>query len=127
MFVRRQKFLASLAFVAAIAAAPAAHAEDSQDAVIVTAAQIRAEMADKYAEGLQLRAAGKTHGAFLAFQDAAMMGHPKAQRRLGEIYDAGDMAVRRDYLLALRWYQAAREQGEDIPVAGNRGYGPFSR
>lgn len=127
MFPRKAKFLASIAFVAAFACAPAAHAEDLSAAVVVTAAQLRAEMADKYAEGLQLRAAGKNAGAFLAFQDAALMGHPKAQRRLGEIYDAGDVAVRRDYLKALRWYQAAREQGEDIPVAGNRGYGPVFR
>lgn len=127
MFTNKSGFLASLAIVAAIAAAPAAYAEDSQGTVVVTAASLRAEMADRYSAGLRLRANGNNHGAFLAFHEAALLGHPKAQRRLGEIYDAGDSVVRRDYLKALRWYQAAREQGEDIPVAGARGYGPVFR
>lgn len=117
----KSKFLSSVAFVAAFAAMAPAHAESAETELVVTAASLRAEMADRYAEGLRLRAAGNPRAAFLAFREAAQMGHAKAQRRLGEIYDAGD-AVTHDYSEALRWYQAAREQGEEIPVAGKRGY-----
>ena len=54
-------------------------------------------------------------GAFLAFQEAAEIGYPPAQRKLGEIYDSGSTAVKRDYEESIRWYQKAREGGEDIP------------
>lgn len=117
-------YLSSIALVAAFIVSPVAHGESTASAdaeVVVTAAALHAEMADRYAEGLRLRAAGNPRAAFLAFREAAQMGHAKAQRRLGEIYDAGD-AVSHDYSEALRWYQAAREQGEEIPVAGKRGY-----
>jgi TPR repeat protein len=130
MFTVKSKFLLPLAFVAALSAGPVAHAEDSLAMLVVTPAMLRAEaqvMAERYAEGLRLRAAGDNYRAFLVFHEAAQLGHPKAQRRLGEIYDSGDAIVQRDYLKALRWYQAAREQGEAIPAAGHRGYGPVIR
>jgi TPR repeat protein len=122
------KFLAPLAVVAAFAAAPAAHAQDTVALLSDPSAAVRVEgrsMTARYAEGVQLRAAGDKYGAYRAFHEAAVMGHPTAQRRLGEIYDSGDAIVQRDYAKALRWYQAAREGGEVIPVAGHRGYGPL--
>lgn len=128
MFKLNAKYLAPLAVVAAFAAAPAAHAQETVAMLSDPAATLRVEgkaMTARYAEGVQLRAAGDEYGAFLAFHAAATMGHPTAQRRLGEIYDSGDAIVQRDYAKALRWYQAAREGGEVIPVAGHRGYGPL--
>ena len=55
-------------------------------------------------------------GAFSAFLAAAEDGYPPAQRRLGEIYDSGNSAVKRDYEESIRWYQKAREGGEQIPA-----------
>ena len=117
---------APLALVGCLAGAPAALAQDLHaslgDAIRVTPADGR-PAADRYAEGLALRAAGDDLGAFNAFQEAAELGHAKAQRRLAEIYDLGNAAVRRDYLLSLHWYQKARDQGEQIATPPRRSYG----
>ena len=61
--------------------------------------------------------------AFQAFLKAAERGEPRAQRRLAEIYDRGNAAVGRDYVEAIRWYQKAREQGEQISPPLRRSYG----
>jgi TPR repeat protein len=58
---------------------------------------------------------GDEKGAFIAFLAAAEEGYPPAQRRLGEIYDSGNAAVERNYAESIRWYQKAREGGEEIP------------
>jgi len=71
--------------------------------------------AQRNAEGLALQKRGDEKGAFAAFLDAAEHGNPPAQRRLGEIYDTGNSAVARDYAESVRWYQLARENGEEIP------------
>ena len=72
--------------------------------------------AQRHAEGLALERSGNDKAAFTAFLDAAEHGNPPAQRRLGEIYDTGNAAVARDYAESSRWYQKARESGEDIPA-----------
>ena len=71
--------------------------------------------AQRHAEGLTLDHRGDDHGAFIAFLAAAEDGYPPAQRKLGEIYDSGNSAVKRNYEESIRWYQKAREGGEDIP------------
>ena len=71
--------------------------------------------AQQHVSGLALEHRGDDKGAFLAFQAAAEQGYPPAQRRLGEIYDSGNSAVKRDYEESIRWYQKAREGGEQIP------------
>jgi len=58
---------------------------------------------------------GDNQGAFVAFLEAAEGGYPPSQRRLGEIYDSGNSAVVRNYSESIRWYERAREGGEDIP------------
>lgn len=130
-----ERTLAAMAIAAAFAVVPGAQAQeapgrqDTMAMLVVSPAALRAEAAasaERYAEGQRLRAAGDGYAAFLAFHEAALLGHPKAQRRLGEIYDAGDADVRRDYLKSIRWYQAARMQGEDIPAPARRSYGPSS-
>ena len=69
----------------------------------------------RHAAGLALERRGDDAGAFIAFLKAAEAGHPPAQRKLGEIYDSGNKAVERDYQASIRWYEKAREGGEEFP------------
>lgn len=71
--------------------------------------------ASRHAAGLALESQGDDKSALAAFTDAAEAGYPPAQRRLGEIYDSGNKAVKRDYEESIRWYQKAREGGEQLP------------
>ena len=71
--------------------------------------------AQRHAQGLVLDHRGDDHGAFIAFLAAAEGGYPPAQRKLGEIYDSGNSAVKRDFEESIRWYQKARAGGENIP------------
>ena len=92
-----------------IAAAPA-WAQDANRAPMSKQAA-----AQRYAAGLAMEQHKDEKGAFLAYLEAAEDGHPPAQRRLGEIYDSGNTAVERNYSESIRWYQKAREGGEQIP------------
>jgi len=79
------------------------------------AATLTAEAAAKrYREGLGLESRGDLQGALTAFLEAGEAGHGLAQRKLGQIYDKGNAVVPRDYQVALKWYQKAREQGVEI-------------
>ena len=78
----------------------------------------------RHVEGITLAHSGDDKGAFIAFLDAAEHGYPPSQRRLGEIYDSGNTAVKRDYEESIRWYQKAREGGEQIPPPKSYG-NPF--
>jgi TPR repeat protein len=78
-------------------------------------APVRSDAAGRHAAGLAMENRGDDKGAFVAFLDAAEGGYPPAQRRLGEIYDSGNKAVKRDFEESIRWYQKAREGGEQIP------------
>lgn len=71
--------------------------------------------AQRHGAGLAFEKQGNDQAAFAAFHEAAEDGHPPAQRKLGEIYDAGNAAVERDFYESIRWYQKAREGGEQIP------------
>ncbi len=70
--------------------------------------------ARRYREGLALEGKGDDQGALRAFLDSGEAGYGLAQRKLGQIYDTGNLAVQRDYQASLRWYQKAREQGVEI-------------
>lgn len=72
--------------------------------------------AQKYADARSLERRGDDLGAYVAFLASAQDGYAPAQRRLGEIYDQGNQAVDRDFYESVRWYQKAREGGEDIPA-----------
>jgi TPR repeat protein len=76
--------------------------------------------AQRHADGLAMEHRKDDGGAFIAFTEAAERGHPPAQRKLGEIYDHGNPAVPRDYEKSLKWYETARENGEDIPPVRSR-------
>lgn len=74
----------------------------------------REAAARRYREGLVMERNGDHPGALRAFLEAGEAGDGLAQRKLGQIYDKGNSAVRRDYQTSLRWYQKAREQGVEI-------------
>ena len=69
----------------------------------------------RHAAGVALEQRGDDAGAFIAFLEAAEAGHPPAQRKLGEIYDSGTPAVKRNFQASIRWYEKAREGGEILP------------
>jgi len=96
----------SLLAGAAMSGAPIAYAQapQAQDSPVA-----------RHAAGLALERRGDDVGAFIAFLEAAEAGHPPAQRKLGEIYDSGNPAVKRDYQAAIHWYEKAREGGEVLP------------
>lgn len=119
---RHLRFAASAAFVLA-SAMPAwqiAHAQAPVRAPLSMEAAVQSHVA-----GLALAHRGDEKGAFTAFLAAAQDGYPPAQRRLGEIYDSGNSAVKRNYEESIRWYQKAREGGEQIPPPVS--HGEFSR
>ena len=70
--------------------------------------------AKRYREGQGMERRGDHRGALAAFLEAGEAGHGLAQRKLGQIYDKGNAVVPRDYQVALKWYQKAREQGVEI-------------
>jgi TPR repeat protein len=96
----------------------AAHAQSMAKAAVVDS-----EAARQHAAALALEKRGDEKGAYTAYLAAAEQGHPPAQRRLGEIYDSGNSAVKRNYEESIRWYQKARENGEDVPPPKPRLYG----
>jgi TPR repeat protein len=68
----------------------------------------------RYQEGLALEHKGDEQGAFKAFLEAGEAGYGLAQRKLGQIYDKGNSAVKRDLQASIVWYQKARAQG--VPI-----------
>jgi FimV-like protein len=68
----------------------------------------------RYQEGLALERKGDDRGALAAFLEAGESGYGLAQRKLGQIYDKGNSAVRRDLQVSILWYQKARAQG--VPI-----------
>ena len=96
-----------------LAALPGLQAVHAQS--LAATAVVSSEAARQHAVGLALEKRGDEQGAFTAYLAAAEQGHPPAQRRLGEIYDSGNSAVKRNYEESIRWYQKAREGGEIIP------------
>ena len=70
------------------------------------------------AEALEGQGNGKE--AVKLYTRAARQGNGKAAKRLGEIYDKGLIGVPRDYAESLKWYNAARVLGEEVPIARGR-------
>jgi TPR repeat protein len=106
---------------ALLASAPGLQAVHAQS--VARVAVLNPEAARQHAAGLALEKRGDERGAYAAYLAAAEQGHPPAQRRLGEIYDSGNSVVKRDYEESIRWYQKAREGGEDVPPPKPRLYG----
>jgi serine/threonine-protein kinase len=72
----------------------------------------------KQAEALESQGNGRE--AVKTYTKAARSGNGKAAKRLGEIYDKGLVGIPRDYAESLKWYNAARVLGEDVPMARGR-------
>jgi serine/threonine protein kinase len=75
---------------------------------------------DLFNQAAALEQQGKGGDAVKVYVRAARTGSGKAAKRLGEIYDKGIAGVSRDYAESLKWYNAARVLGEDVPLAKNR-------
>jgi TPR repeat protein len=73
-----------------------------------------------YGQALTLESQGRGPEAVKVYARAARSGNSMAALRLGEIYDRGLAGVSRDYAESLKWYNAARVLGEDVPLAKSR-------
>jgi TPR repeat protein len=71
-----------------------------------------------YEQAEALEREGKGPEAVRMYLRAARAGSGKAAKRLGEIYDKGIAGVARDYAESLKWLNAARVLGEDVPPWG---------
>jgi TPR repeat protein len=70
------------------------------------------------AQGLEGEGKGKE--AVKAYITAARSGNCDAAKRLGDIYDKGLIGISRDYAESLKWYNAARVLGCDVPMQKSR-------
>ena len=73
-----------------------------------------------FSQAASLEQEGKGRDAVKMYTQAARSGSGKAAKRLGEIYDKGLIGISRDYAESLKWYNAARVLGEDVPMAKSR-------
>jgi len=73
-----------------------------------------------FSQAASLEQEGKGREAVKMYTQAARSGNGKAAKRLGEIYDKGLAGISRDYAESLKWYNAARVLGEDVPMAKSR-------
>jgi serine/threonine protein kinase len=108
---------------AADAAARAAAAEKAAEekaklAAVAPAAPAGGEALYQQAEALVQQ--GKGNDAVKLYVRAFRSGSGKAAKRLGDIYDKGLAGVSRDYAESLKWYNAARTMGEDVPLQKSR-------
>ena len=73
-----------------------------------------------YEQAQELELKGKSREAVKLYAQAARSGNGKAALRLSEIYDKGLIGVSRDYAESLKWGNAARVLGEDVPLPKSR-------
>ena len=69
-----------------------------------------------YERALTLERERRGFDAIKAYVLAVKAGSGMAALRLGEIYDSGIAGVSRDFAESLKWYNAARILGEDVPM-----------
>ncbi|HEX7055274.1 MAG TPA: protein kinase [Burkholderiales bacterium] len=102
------------------AAAERAAAEKAKLAALSAApsAPPSSEALFQQAEAAEEKGSGKE--AVRLYTRAARAGNGKAAKRLGEIYDKGLLGIPRDYAESLKWYNAARVLGEEVPLARGR-------
>ena len=82
---------------------------------------VRAEQ--RYRDGVNAEGAKDHKGAFDAYLEAGELGHALAEMRLGELYDRGSPAVKRDMQESARWFQRARDQGAPVRKPETRSVG----
>ena len=98
----------------------AAEKAKEQAAKVASAAPAVAGGDGLFQQGAALETEGKGREAVKLYTQAARSGNGKAAKRLGEIYDKGLIGISRDYAESLKWYNAARVLGEDVPMAKSR-------
>jgi eukaryotic-like serine/threonine-protein kinase len=96
----------------------AAEKAKQQVAAVQATAAVSSEGLVQQAAALEADGNGKE--AVKLYTRAARSGNGKAAKRLGEIYDKGLAGIPRDYAESLKWYNAARVLGEDVPLARGR-------
>jgi len=75
----------------------------------------------RYQAGLAAEKSGDMKGAVAAYIDAARLGHPLADLRLGQLYDKDNTkTLPRDLQTSIAHYQKAREFGIDIEKPTSR-------
>ena len=78
----------------------------------------------RYREAVALEKKGDMNGAVPAYLDAANIGHPLADLRLGQLYDTDRTGtLPRDLQESIKHYQAARKAGLKVEGAERRGIG----
>src|SRR5258706_1001951 len=75
----------------------------------------------QYQVALNFETEGKGKEAVKAYTQAARGGNCEAAKRLGDIYDKGLISITRDYAESLKWYNAARVLGCEVPLQQRRG------
>ncbi|HEY8250232.1 MAG TPA: protein kinase [Burkholderiales bacterium] len=105
---------------AAEAKAKADAEKAKREAATTTVASAPAGSDTLFEQASALEQQGKGGEAVKAYTRAARAGNSKAMKRLGEIYDKGIPGVSRDYAESLKWYNAARVLGEEVPLAKGR-------
>jgi len=121
-----QERIAAAEKAAADAAARAAAAEKAaQEKAKLAAAAPAAGGAPAGGDALfqqaqALESQGKGGEAVKLYTRAARSGSGKAAKRLGDIYSQGLIGISRDYAESLKWYNAARVLGEEVPMAKGR-------
>src|SRR5712692_114018 len=111
-----EKAAAEKAAAEARAAAEKAKAEQAK----VTVASAPTSGDALFSQAASLEQEGKGREAVKMYTQAARAGNGKAAKRLGEIFDKGLVGISRDYAESLKWYNAARVLGEDVPMAKSR-------
>jgi membrane protein involved in colicin uptake len=113
--VERARVATERAQAERMAAEARAAAERARQAVprVITSSDARKQAAD-------LEAEGRNQDAVRMYIGAARGGSCEAAARLGEIYDKGLIGVTRNYAESLKWYNAARVLGCEVPVPLSR-------
>jgi serine/threonine-protein kinase len=104
----------------AVAEARAAADKAKQEQAKVTVAAAPTSGDALFSQAASLEQEGKGREAVKMYTQAARAGNGKAAKRLGEIFDKGLVGISRDYAESLKWYNAARVLGEDVPMQKNR-------
>jgi tRNA A-37 threonylcarbamoyl transferase component Bud32 len=115
-----QERIAAAEKAAADAAVRAAAAEKAAAEKTKLAAAAPGGSEALFEQAAALEQQGKGNDAVKLYVRSARSGNGKAAKRLGDIFDKGLAGVSRDYAESLKWYNAARVLGEEVPLQKSR-------
>jgi eukaryotic-like serine/threonine-protein kinase len=115
-----QERIAAAEKAAADAAVRAAAAEKAAAEKTKLAAAAPGGSEALFDQASALEQQGKGNDAVKLYVRSARSGNGKAAKRLGDIFDKGLAGVPRDYAESLKWYNAARVLGEEVPLQKSR-------